>query len=567
VQGTGDSQKALAIQSIADPSAVDAMGQPKPVAVNPIVNRVVKAVIDQIKDAINSLKDMGIASVVVEQLTRDVVNSVAESITQVIESSANDVINVPEGQSLADVIQAQEDEFELQLPPNEIANLNTLVENEDELTQEQVTELETTTINAEDKIKAQDSKLTSTLDTGSQGLLSGLANTLAQTTNSAVDTKIQEVPAEAFGVNPEDPMALQTKLAAQKAEQEKQLRVALQRFFLSMGLGVVVEENTAGDAAVVAVNVQAPFYLRNCELPGGIGFGDRGVRVFKVGAGALDSGSAYVETKPACTEEVESTARPTAQSLTTLAAMLPEQSVIDDAFARIASDANENIATATQADYELIERVRLFHELNEKLTHTTLVSAQVIDTLVANSDTTVRIKTLASVLASHFKWSRETVNLTPEGFPIFTQRNELLAGGASAIESSELVSAMSLTLAEDPSEAARFLTERLSFYAQFAPDAVQTAIERQRYEAGNAFNVATALAAVYPTTAEAYRDLIVGAQNGDLVTPAEPAYKAARDRVVRGLTSAVPSSLFGRTLTSESEINIRSALFFMDLII
>ena len=560
-------QRALAIQSIADPVPPEGQTEPAPVAVNPIVHSVVKSIINQIRTTINSLKDMGVAADVVDQLAATVVDNIAATIIDVVEAAADDIIQIPEGQSIESVVKAQEDEFELNLPPSEVESLNTLViSDEEELTDEQVVSLEETTLNADEVISEEDSTLGASLGSESQGLLSSLENALSENLNTSVDERIETDAATLFGVGAEDQAALEAKLAEQAAQKTKLLRVSLQRSFLSMGLGVVLEENDAGDAAVVALNVQAPFFIRNCELPGGKGFGDRAIRLFKVGGGTLDDDSAYTSVKPTC-GEVASDARPVAQDLNDVATLLPSQDVIDAAFERIFLDStaiNADDFVASQADYELIDSVRLYHELNNRLNDATLVSDAVITTLVTNSNVSVKIGVLAKVLANNFKWGREKVNVTPEGFPIFTGRKELLAAGAATVESSELVRALSLTLADDPSSAAQFLTERLSFYAQFSPDAIQSAIERKRFESGDQFDVVATLSGIYPTVPEGYRDLVIGLNN-DL--PPAPAYSAARDRVARGLTSAAPASLFGRTLNSESSINIRAALFFMDLII
>ncbi|BCD98038.1 hypothetical protein [Marinagarivorans cellulosilyticus] len=563
-------QRALAIQSIADPVPPEGQDLPAPVAVNPIVHSVVRGIVNQIRATINSLKDMGVAADVVDQLAATVVDNVAATIIDVVAAAADDIIQIPEGQSIESVVKAQEDEFEINLPADEIESLNVLVSSEEEeLTEEQITGLEENTIKAEEIIALEDSTLGTSLGSESQGLLSSLDSVLSESINTTVDAKIEEDAALLFGVGAEDQAALDAKLAEQALQKAKQLKIALQRFFLSMGLGVVLEQNAAGDAAVVALNVQAPFFISNCELPGGQGFGDRGIRLFKVGAGTLDDDSEFSGVKPAC-GETASDSRPVAQALSEVAAALPSQDDIDAAFERIALDSVANSVddfVASKEDYELIDQVRLYHELDGRLSAATLVSEAVITTLVTNRDVTVNIGYLAKVLANNFKWAREKVNVTPEGFPIFTGRTELLATGARTVESSELVRALSLTLADDPSAAAKFLTERLSFYAQFSPDAVQSAIERKRYESGDSFDVIAALSSVYPTVPEGYRDLVIGAVNGAVNTPGAPAYRVARERVARGLTSAVPSVLFGQTLTSESAINIRSALFFMDLII
>ncbi|MFT5082817.1 MAG: hypothetical protein ACI9Y1_000852, partial [Lentisphaeria bacterium] len=76
---------AIAIQSIADPNNLDeTTGVPVPVVVDPIVHRVVKAVVDQIRDAILSLQDLGLSETLVNSLADVVIAEVLDDITQVI---------------------------------------------------------------------------------------------------------------------------------------------------------------------------------------------------------------------------------------------------------------------------------------------------------------------------------------------------------------------------------------------------------------------------------------------------------------------------------------------------
>jgi signal-transduction protein with cAMP-binding, CBS, and nucleotidyltransferase domain len=102
-------QRALAIQSIADPVPPEGQTEPAPVAVNPIVHSVVKSIINQIRTTINSLKDMGVAANVVDQLAATVVDNIAATIIDVVEAAADDIIQIPEGQSIESVLKAQED--------------------------------------------------------------------------------------------------------------------------------------------------------------------------------------------------------------------------------------------------------------------------------------------------------------------------------------------------------------------------------------------------------------------------------------------------------------------------
>ncbi len=240
------------------------------------------------------------------------------------------------------------------------------------------------------------------------------------------------------------------------------------------------------------------------------------------------------------------------------------QANVDSAFDRIA---NPNGAP-TNNDFDLIDRIRIYHELRRRLEDINIVSINVINRIIANKDETISINRLASVLADRFIWVRESVSYTPDGFPIFNDRRVPLSGGEDVISESDLVAALSLTLAETPVETAEILTQEESFYAQFASDAVNSLIQQADFNASNqgiAFDLIETLLAIYPVDSADYFGLIVGTTG----TNGSPAYNEAADRVARGLTSSVPGEFFGagRVLSGASQINIRSALFLMDFIL
>lgn len=569
VKGEGDNKKALAIQSIADPENVDDTGEPVPVAVDPIVHRVVKTIVDQIKDSIQSLRDLGIAETTVNTLTETVIATVVPEIERVIEEAADTVITIPEGQTQEDVIAQQESEFQIQVDSTQLTEIESVLSTQDE----EPTLTDTTVLAANEVVDKEDSTLQSSLDSESQGLLAGLEAALNENVNDEVDAAIEEANsggslADLFGSTEEDAAAA---LAAAQAEKEKLLRRTLQRFFLSMGLSVVVHQNADASAAVIAVNLPAPFHIPKADLPGGRGFGDRNIRLFKVGSGDLDAGADYTTDVSAALGVPDAEGVPQAPLF--YAVPLDEvvgdllngqtleqfQASVDAAFTLI----SDPTSVPTTADFALVDRVKLYQDLNRRLKETNLVSLAVVNRLIENKDTTVQLKRLAAVIAANFTWAREPVNLTPEGFPIFTGRREALSGGASTVDSSVIVKALSLNMSASAAATADALTSRIGFYAQFAPDAVQSAIQRANFIGGANFDLIQTLLDVYPADSALYQGLIVGTVD----TPASPAYQNARDRVARGLTSSVPATLFGRTLTSESSINIRSALFLMDYVL
>lgn len=563
-------QSAMAIQSIADPNDIDdSTGLPNPVAVDPIVHRVVSTVIQAVADAINSLRDLGVSDALVTTLTDSVIQSVTTEIERVISEAQTSVLEVPEGQTLESVIQQQEDEFELEVGDNYVQSLSGVLSGSQTLDDSLRQDLEANLGTADTKISEEDSTLLSSLDSEEQGLLSGLESALSDGVSSEFDSAVEGASdlTAIFGEG-----ASQEQLDAAQAEKARILKLAIQRFFLSMGLTVTVDENDAGTAAVVAIRLRTPAHIPAASLPGGRGFGNRNIRIFKVGSGDLDPDSDYTSNPDAQLGVLGQDGQPQAPlyyapllsdvTAGLLGGQTPEsfQSGLNDAFARI----SDPQGSPSAADYALLDRVRVYHQLNRRISESSLVSTNVIDKLVANKDATIRIKRLASVIASNFTWASEVVNYTPEGFPVFTGRRQALAGGADVIDSSEIIRMLSLSLGESATETARILTERLSFYAQYAPDAVQAAIQQAQFDQGTSFNLLTSLLGIYPTSDEGYRSLVMGDTEGRAPTPA---YDVARNRVATGLTSAVPPTLFGQTLTSETTVNVRSALFLLDLVL
>ncbi|MFK7858805.1 MAG: hypothetical protein AB8B64_08290 [Granulosicoccus sp.] len=566
-------KRAMAIQSLADPADVDESGAPVPVSIDPIVHRVVKVIVDSIRDSVANLESMGLSPAVVDQLINTVVEEVVAQIDQILEETSNEVIEIPEGLTLDDVIDSQEDELELNVDQEQLDQLAVVLDGTETTPEDdQLLALENTVSSANEVADREESTLGSSLNSESQGLLSGFESTLNDQVNGSVEQRINEARqagtdealSEVFGEST-DGVALEQALAEIETQKDKQSRLSIQRFFLSLGLGVLVDENEAGDAGVVALRLPLPYHLEADSLPGVAGLGERQIRLFKVGSGELDADSEYTSNPFVQLGVADENGAPMppfkyVPALSDITAqVLPGLSAGE---AQLAVDeANERVFTSalpTPEDYRLLDRVEILHELRERLHDTTLVSSRVIDVLVADRDRKIPLKRIAATIAREFQWIQQDIKLTPDGFPIHSGRSRPLAGGANAVDSSELVRALSITLGASPVSTVNTLTESNSFLAQFAPGAVEFALQSFAFDEQT--DLIDALLAIYPEQPDGYLDLILGSISGE----AEPEYVRERDRVARGLTTAIPASMYGQTLTSESEVNIRSALFFLD---
>lgn len=560
---------ALAIQSIADPNNLDDLGEPVPVPVDPIVHRVVKVIVDQIRDSISSLRNLGLNEATVQSLTATVIDTVVPEITRVLDEADSTVIEIPEGQTIDDVIEQQQSQLVLDVPDSELDKLEQVIGGTSDDVEQAIAELEESVVNADEEVGDEDSTLFSSLGSDAQGLLEGLNTALTEELTETVDETMAENEADPSAVlDLQDGETVEQALAAQAAEKERLLKQAFTRLFLSMGLAVVVDVNAAADAGVIAINLPAPSHILNADLPGGLGYGERSIRLFKIGQGELDASSRFTTDASAALGVPDANGIPQAPlyhapalaeevaKLLNNTSLSDYQDLVDEAFTNISSN------NGLPADYELIDRLRLYHDLSRRLEEASVVSQAVLENLVNNAKTTITIKRLAAVLAEKFVWVQQGVNVSPEGLPIYTGRTKALEGSAATINSSSLVQALSLTLPATFAEATQTLTNRVSFYGSYADEAVESAYQQASFAAGDSFDVQTAMLAIYPTTKAAFKDLIVGTAT----TPATPAYKRARDRVSRGLATSVPPSLLDRTLVSESSINIRSALFFMDML-
>jgi mono/diheme cytochrome c family protein len=566
-------KKALALQSIADPNSVDEMtGEPVSATVDPIVHQVVRAITEQIRASIESLRSLGLSEQSVATLSETVISLVVTEIERVLTEASDNVITIPEGQSQEDVIQSQEDQYEVVMDDATITAI------EETLASDVVDEEATSTLagqvsQAETKIPEEDSTTNDSLGSETQGLLAGLAATLNDNVQEEVSTAIETAQMDgnlgdliAVGEDEGDAAAA---IVAVQTEQQIQRRKALQRFFLSMGLAVVVNENQAGNASVLAISLPVPPHIGTGALPGGRGFGERSIRLFKIGAGNLDAGSEFTTDKMAVlgAPNVNGVPQPPLYYAEPIGDVVPRlldgktlpemQALVNTAFAAI----SDPFANPTPDQFALVDRVKLYHDLNRRLADANVVSTVLINKLLEYNDSSVQVKRLASVIAQYFTWSREAVNLTPEGLPIFTGRSEPLT--VNTVDSSEILKALTMTLGDSATSTAQLLTTKTAFYAQFAPQAVQANIERLRFLQGEDFDLQAALLDAYPADAARYQDMIVGTA----ASPGSPDYTSARDRVARGLTTAVPFSMYGTTITSDSSVNIRSALFLLDYVL
>ena len=565
------STQAISIQSIADPAEKDENGNPAPTSVNPIVSAAVKEVVDAISEAIESLATMGFPEAVIDTIKEAVVAEVVPTITEVLETAAENEIPIPEGKTFDQVIEEQEAQVEVEMPEESKEELLAEIVDDTnfDIDEDVQQTMEEEAVVAEEVISEEENTATDALDSESQGLLSNLDQALDDTLIDNVDTQVSSG----------ETTFTEQELAAIQAEKNRVLQASLQEFFLSMGFVTMLDVNAAGDGGVAAISIRAPFFIPSVDLPGTRGLDKRRVRLFKVGEGDLDSDSEYTEladcssftpaadgTNPLyCVQPLSGIANEllTLKGLEgatdqTFTDQTDLQNSLNTAFDAVRSPTGE----PTDADFRLVDRVRLYHELSVRLADASVVSAAVIDTLVNNREATIQIKNLSQVVANNFSWVTETVNLTPQGFAVFTDRIAPLAGGEDAVDASEITSLLGLNLAEDPADAAEALSTAVSFWSQYAPDAIQEAIFRAEFEEGEGFNLEQTLYDIYNIP---YESLVLG--SAAPVIPTARSYEIAAERLITGLTTAVPATLFGQTLTSESSVNVRSGLFLLNYLL
>jgi len=513
-------RKALAFQTIADPSSAET------IRVNPIIHQIVKKVLDKVSDAVDDLRELGLSDESIASLKKTVLADVAAEIFAVLAEADGTTLEIPEGQTARDVIDSIEDDFEVDLTEEELIDLEETIEREEELTAVETRELRDDNILNADEIK-QESDASDSLDSESEGLLAKLERNLSDTLTEEVD----DLGDEGF-----------TSADAASAADEKTgniRRESLQKFFLAMGFSVVVAEDPTTGTHAIVTSMQTPSHIPDGLLPGKRAFGQRNLRYFRIGEGTL--GGLFADART-IDEEV-------ADKLAGL-----DQSTIDAIL--------DNPARG-QSDFEKLDRLRLFHELLRRVEENPLVSRQLQEFVLKNVNTRVRIKQLAAVVADNFEWVQEIVNLSSEGLPIYTDRH-IPVGQGSAVEASQIARILGLRLAEDPGTAVRTIAEGTAFYAQFASESIEVKLQA-KLAAGIDLPLRDILLDIYPETDAGYRDLIIGNPAENLFP--SPPYKRARDRLARGITASFTQDEFGTTLTGETELNIRSSIFLVNLLL
>lgn len=185
----------------------------------------------------------------------------------------------------------------MDVTPDETASLESVIDGTVEDKDAAIAALEDDVINADEVVDDASSTLEASLGSESQGLLAGLEFVLGETVTKRVDSTIEAADdaalAQFFDVG--DGGDVNGALAEARVQQDKQQRLGLQQFFLSMGLAVVIESNAAGDTSVIAIRLPVPSHMGGASLPGSQVFDDRAVRFFKVGEGAMGDESDYAD--------------------------------------------------------------------------------------------------------------------------------------------------------------------------------------------------------------------------------------------------------------------------------
>ena len=557
----GDEQ-VVAIQSLADPSEIDeTTGEPKPVQVNPIAHRVVKAIMEQIRETMGSLRELGVTDEKVEELSKNVIKDIAKDIRRAVREAAESRLPIPVGKSPKEIIKEQAGEMVVELSEAEREELKDAVKAKGEEKKAAISKLTEKNIHAKKTLKKV-AKLVASLDSAEQGVISQLKEKMKAHATGKVEALIDEgddaTVAEYFGVDEADQQAILALKEESKVKTKEVSKAALNDFFLSMGFSVILDRNAEGSAGVVAVNIPYSPYVLESYLPGGhFSEDDRNIRLFKVGLGELDAESVYT----ADFNEVE------AGNKTYYAAPLESlvkdllggdtaegiQQSVDEAYDRLGS------GSGTDEDHELMIKVSLLHELDYTLQDINLIPLSVVSSLHEHKGNKITLKGLASVIAEHFEWMVDPVQLTDEGLPVFSEKMAKLAGRDNKVSPAEILRAISFRLGTSAKDTAKHLTEREAFYAPFIADALTSNID-MAYELDNTDSLFDALALAYPRSKEEMKALVVG---GSVNAPSE-GFMKARDRLVRGLTTAMPRELFGTQLKGETKISLSAAVFFID---
>lgn len=574
-------KKPLAIKAIVDPE--DGTNT----KINPIVSRVVEDVIRSVEAALEPIRGLlgEDNAALADSLIKGVLKTVETTIKAVLEIADVSTIEIPEGQDPEEFFENQEDGFAMDLGSTytlAVSDLDALendglpadtrdkldpiadqqfpdrdslisqlelmlTSTEVELYQDKILsfaddalkdlneELEQDAPVDENKIKDkvsvkqkanEDVDTKSTLGSGEAGLLGNLKN--------AINEGVSKAATEDETISNNEDFA---------AVNQEFLREGFQDYFLTLGYNVVLAGNE--EAAVVAVRVQAPGHIMDQHLPGTKLFDEGQLRYFKVGNGTiLYNGEEVVDLASGLTEKL----------LRDFSDSPDDPSSVQSAVDEISQN-QFNLADG-DPDLTKLDRLRLYHELAHKLANTPLVSDEVIKKLVSNRDKTVKLSTVAKHIATHFKWVTEKVNVTEEGFPVYSGRFSAPSSGAT-VSASKIVRLLAITLDKNPANTAIKLTSDTNFLGSIAPDGIEETIQRAGANAN--------LAEIYPETAEGYQTLLAG--NRENGVSASPAYEYAKDRIERGLTASINSDLFGSTLTSETQVSLKTAFYLLNYLL
>jgi hypothetical protein len=558
-------EKVIAIQSLADPNEVDeTTGEPKPVKVNPIAHRVVKAIMEQIRDSMSSLRELGVTEEKVAELSKSAIKEIAKDIRRAVRESAESRLPIPVGKSPREVIAEQTAELEIAMSDDEKTKLKAVVKGQAEDKKAAMVALREAKVYTKKSAK-KITKLVSTLGSGEQGVLSQLKKKMKERVTGKVEKVLDEGDddsvKELFGID-DDSVDLAQIKEERKAKAKDVSKRALKDFFLSMGFSVVMARNEAGDAGVIAMPLMAAedrFSSQLIDWPfGGEYTADSpNVRLFKIGTGELASDSRYTTDK--AQHEADANifyAQPIDEVMTGLLngeTLETFNANADAAFNRIMS------GTPTSEDFAFLDQLMPYQILNEELMHATLIPLSVIDKAHESKSSMITLKGVAATIAEYFEWKTEAVHTTDEGFPLFTGRHNLLPGTQSEVSASEILKSMSVKLRKTVKETASLLTEHEGFYTRYAIKSLQKNID-DAHSLDSVSTLYDTLALAFPRSKSQMKEMVVGSRKHK----ASEDFVKARDKIIRGLTTAMPEALFGTKLNSETQLNLPASIFFID---
>ena len=297
---------------------------------------------------------------------------------------------------------------------------------------------------------------------------------------------------------------------------------SLMRFFIALGFPVVIEADPTDKDPLIAMAMPMPASISEDLLPGSKYFGDRNIRAFKVSD--------------------------LAAMVTTVNALFANQAAVD----AIAITPFDQLS---DTDFANLERLKIVHEFARMLKDgPPLVSFDLIGQIAATT-TKVKLKTIASVITEYFVWRKDSVVLIDEGgvkIPVFTGGTVPPEGGDTP-NATEILRKLSIKLSSTPLEAVKDLTGSDAFILQFLPQAIEEGFHKS-HAANTEFK--------FPSSLEEARQLVLQSFH----------FKGVRNGIGRGLIAAFPppsatDSLFGTLLSGETELNAKSAIFFINFLL